>query len=573
MKHISHPDNLEIDIRNVDSSRPWGKGQLIIGTIKSLFGKILGKEEENQDKDGEENEVKELLTFSAEQKKLLKILFPKGIENSHFRQSTDVGDCYLLAPLHAIKFHPIAPYVFVNMFSRDADGWVVRFGNGEAIRVFFSELGGSGKSYFDHGKQENVFINAMEGQLGDRLIEIAYGKMRKPQTRYREDNNRDPMTYRALNGGNPEESFEELLGDFSEKNEHLIAFYPGARKEIEKIFLELSLNPHDYLISVGTRKASFLERKYKKGSKFYTDPQHRFVCGHAWAVVAVNHERSEITLSNPHDTKDNVHTISYDDFFSYFHDFYSSKLKKSVLEGIDYFENDNLTEVYDEELDAVAPYRYNTDAIVLCVGNDKDIPCFVKDGKLVLNFGEALESEGDLIIELEQNEERIIGRNEFPELANSISRNHFKIKFTGDQIVVTDLNSSYGTKVFKVHDSDEDEEEALKPPIYLGAYNKELTPGEENEYNFCSPHYICIGKRKMYCYFDGDTLCLHLREISTYGGGFYIYEGQEIVFGRDTVEGLVETISGEHFKIKNLGRGQVIITDMNSTNGTMICLA
>ncbi len=88
----------------------------------------------------EQLEIDQLNDISESSRQMLRELFPKGIEGSHFEQG-NTGNCYFLAALHAIKNHPIAPYLFASMIRKNGDGsWSVTFPGYEVVTVKPEEL-------------------------------------------------------------------------------------------------------------------------------------------------------------------------------------------------------------------------------------------------------------------------------------------------------------------------------------------------------------------------------------------------------------------------------------------------
>ncbi|MFA6305402.1 MAG: FHA domain-containing protein [Candidatus Gracilibacteria bacterium] len=83
---------------------------------------------------------------------------------------------------------------------------------------------------------------------------------------------------------------------------------------------------------------------------------------------------------------------------------------------------------------------------------------------------------------------------------------------------------------------------------------------------------IKLGRRTVVpCTLRADgSLFLDLKDATGFPGGLVLKPGQERVLGAEEFPTMPGTVSGRHVKVKNLGNGFFTVTDLKSTNGTVV---
>lgn len=131
--------------------------------------------------------------------------------------------------------------------------------------------------------------------------------------------------------------------------------------------------------------------------------------------------------------------------------------------------------------------------------------------------------------------------------------------------------SIYKSKKINVVD---DRKESLE--FINGVYNQRLQGGLTYEFDINNKEFLLhVGDnvKPIRCRIKpGDFLVFDLENVNPQGGSAFIQANQEITFGRGSkyIGENEMKISRNHVKIKYLGNGRVLITDLNSTNGTWV---
>lgn len=267
------------------------------------------------------------------------LLYPDNGMAKKARQGS--GDCYLLAGLQGLKELPLAfTPVLDNQVRRIKGGWEVTFvqytpESGQSrhgpyrVLVKDEDLNGHGqKANLPNGAEE--VKKPVQGDLGDRLLEQAYGQLRREQ---------EPKLYRnkgsleAVEGGFGHRFVEDLTGwqrrvISSGDSPHLAegSLFYGTEKrsgknafafadraiqgDIEGILKQKARVPETLVLTVNTPP---LVRPYFKTVKdgeggvertvFYMDAAWRFPCKHAYTVSKVELDEDgmikSVTLFNP----------------------------------------------------------------------------------------------------------------------------------------------------------------------------------------------------------------------------------------------------------------------------------
>jgi hypothetical protein len=247
-----------------------------------------------------------------------KRLFPNGVKNLEFNQS-NIGDCYLLSAIYSIGNHPQGATILKNMIKVLPDGSFQVTFKGMPHRtqiVKLEELKGQGAA------------RSVNGSLGVRIIERAYGKLRKQEFN-------DPTKQKSLAaivGGYGHDPLFEitgyeprwlnahgqvLKGDISNLDYNVPSFktvmdQQGISKEqtaVYKILKQLEANPQSFMVTVGTPPKHLAHN--------LTGKRYIFYANHEYALESVHFQNNTVTVVNPHETKTKM-VITIDEFLSVF---------------------------------------------------------------------------------------------------------------------------------------------------------------------------------------------------------------------------------------------------------------
>ncbi len=515
--------------------------------------------------------------LSPEKRKLLKELFPEGIEKSHFEQG-NTGNCYLLAALHVLKRHPVAPYVLARMISREGKGWKVNFPNGPSILVKPEDLNGQwvyDPKDEDADKDGYIFKKTLRtGQIGDKILVVAYGRMRKelfvnkPSVK----ENKKQYTMLAVEGGFSTEAFGHLLNDITTDIDHAGNYYgdmlyKSSRKmrKVEQVFQSFADNPKNYLLTANIpnlgKKAYF-----DSAGNEYADSKLRFPTAHAYSVTAVNPKKRTVTVVNPHGTKKQTYELSYKEFFQYFTEINFAKLDPSKIQGLDFMKEDHLEAVFKEKLMPSLSYKYSLDSPKdVYLSQEYMIRCSLSaDNTMNVYLGNGFYT-------LHPDQEIIVGRDSIGG-HSTVSALHAKIKYLGgNEFSITDLNSSNGTYVYETGKDRViiEKNKFEQPEFQNGIFNEKLTPKINYDYQVGNGITLNLADS-----FDLKVMAEPISDniILQFGPNdfFMVKAGKSIDIGRNEFPGLPQTISSRHLTLMNQGGGVINIVDNNSTNGTSV---
>ncbi|MDO8519487.1 MAG: C2 family cysteine protease, partial [Deltaproteobacteria bacterium] len=263
---------------------------------------------------------------------VMKTLYPHGI-NRPIRQS-NVGDCYLVAGLDGIKRNPLFPGVIDKAIKRVPGGWKVTFEKypGEVITVTDQDL--NGQVVKKRGRR--VKKEAIGGDLGDRLLERAYGKLRKT---LKGDTRGQTMI--MVEGGFGHHFAEDLTGW---PRSVVTSGTPGAwanhetawfgavqkggrffkeapdrtRQDLYRVLLDKAKNPDGLVLTAATPNLhtkffsyGLKEFEWKVEKIYFMDPKKKFICGHAYTITDVKVDEAtgkvaSVRVINPWDTGANL---------------------------------------------------------------------------------------------------------------------------------------------------------------------------------------------------------------------------------------------------------------------------
>lgn len=248
-------------------------------------------------------------TFTNDAKTFNKY-FPDGLDNLKFNQSSEVGDCYLLASIKSIADNPGASRYLGNMIKESQNGDViVRFyGEDKDITIPAGEV------------QAILKDKGVIGQPGLKLIERAYGRLIKPQRQQEHPEYRGTLL--LMKGGCPHDvmasmvpcktryiQWDSEIGD----NYYL----PQKKAELEATLKAFSNNVDKTLLCAGTRKVHNEESKGHSKILHVLPDGMEIAQKHGYSIKAVNPLKKSITIVNPWYANKSSE-ITYDDFFKYF---------------------------------------------------------------------------------------------------------------------------------------------------------------------------------------------------------------------------------------------------------------
>lgn len=542
---------------------------------------------------GRKSSLESLPDLSTEQKSFLKKLFPKGLDRSHFSQQ-NTGDCYSLAALHALKKHPIAPYLFCEIIKELPNGdWKVSFPKEGDVIVEKERLGG--QIVPDKKRGGMVKKRSVNGQLGDQILNVAYAKIAKKwKVADNGGENSQVYTMIAVEGGWMDDPLKVFLGDNIVGNYYLgESKYStfsgwknrGDRKRLEKALQLYFYNPSRFILTTTTPIS--MKTKYKKhhGGEFdeemyYMDPEYKFVQRHAYTIVSVDPYRRLVQVANPHDTKHKVFTLSYGDFFEYF----------SRVNVVEIDQNarycTRAREVFDVELKPGVPFVYDISKqnVTLNLAKGCRIPVVYVKGKAVVKFpnGEKEVLKDGSVFVLGRDHD---GPGSKRNISPMVSEIHAKLVYSDGVLSVTDLNSSNGTVVENGESQknvDEDSEEGFDSGAQIMISRDQLIKNVEMNHHFGE-----LEPRKMYFYsLNERVLVANLgkgsakikfrkgegKDIELTNDGkkvFRLASGKSDVLGRTKFHEIGIGVSREHIRVTNTN-GVLTIEDLDSLNGTSV---
>jgi hypothetical protein len=269
-------------------------------------------------------------------------LFSSDPKNAHFEQG-DIGDCYLLAVFDAMLRHPkgeriLRTFKFEETFPKGRQGkWYrVTFPTGECVEVPEPQVG-----------KKRCKLSPVQGPKGIQLLELAYGKMVRPERNEGLDeqypNRGCGSTPLLMDAGSPLEALQNIFGGTTLKviagkqvpKTDTLSQNANSWKRLEEMMEEVvSDTKHDYLFAAeapddlprnrANHDAIFLHRDW--GTP--TATKIRFERDHTYSVRSIDPVKHEIIVANPHDTKHEVHKLSWDEFFQVFRGLYGIRIPK-----------------------------------------------------------------------------------------------------------------------------------------------------------------------------------------------------------------------------------------------------
>lgn len=275
-------------------------------------------------------------------------LFGPDLKKVHFKQG-DIGDCYLLAALDAILKHPAGDDILRTIKieekftkGRHAKRYRVTFPTGDSVKVSASQVG-----------KRRRKLSPVQGPVGIQLLELAYGKMIRPERNEGLDepypNKGRSYTPVLMNAGGCLEALQNLFGEASWKltpgkqghSTQTLSRNSNSRDRLKEKMEQVALDmEHYYLFTAAT--PDDLPRNQANHNVILLDKhwegipnafQVRFEREHVYSVRAIDPVEQTITVADPHDTNRKAHQLSWDEFFKVFYGLYGISVPKTDTSG------------------------------------------------------------------------------------------------------------------------------------------------------------------------------------------------------------------------------------------------
>ena len=549
--------------------------------------------------------------LSERAKQLVDGLWPKG-HGEGFKQSEKVGDCYYLAVAYLLKQASWFPYLVgetCDFWYEDGQlrGWEASFigaDEGEDLIQIDRKKDLKGQRVqLKNGKMQDRA--PVEGQVGDIVLERAFGRYRKVMKSLNEKA-QEEMTLKAADGGMPLEPFELLLGDLA--TEVHSGYYGSRTLEEQRQFIAFdaehllslaALDPDQYLLAAATpvgRETDFWKwswdpEKEKKVKRYYVDEQGKFPQQHAYAVVDIDLDAQTLVIVNPHDTAKKRHKITWKQFEENFSFLSGVRLDKRKMEerfkGFKFAEEQDLKNgIYGEALKTRERYIYaapnKNEALRVYVGEEEFV--LVVDGFASpwIQYGRENGSGrgGYFSFRMHDGLNAVIGSRRMRFLSDQQAKgtklgpNHFKVSLLEEGgIEIVPLMDELPIKVER-RQLDEKEgmfghadpgEHNMRLPSKFGYRYYELEDGEQQLFALaCEPDgrvpLVALQRR-------GEQLV-----VTAHGAGIRgqkdiatLQKGQNKVLGRDSL--VDRKVSNYHLYVAYGKDGRVYVRDL-SRNGT-----
>lgn len=510
---------------------------------------------------------------------LLAGLWPNGIADTRMQQGY-IGDCYLVAYLHALKQHPIAPYLFAWMVQpgQGSQRWNLRFLNPEVKTVPVSRWDLTWASGFGAAIRamiNPVALRGVSGQLGDRLLEKGisrYRRMAKDAVRRRPGyiaaNRREdvPEGTEALAGLGGfaryihDIIFTDAYAKYHSVGTHFMAFADSGASEQDAVMQWLERYGTDAVPYI--MHASTTHRKKRL--------PHGLIANHAYAVTHYDLQKNEVTVVNPHDTKRGSVVLSADAFCACFDILEITELKFDALlrtlGPMHFLQHRSLV----DEGGALIPHAQHRFRPVagrtLQIAMDgHTITASVYDAGCaewsITGLMEGARRAREML--LGPYEWMEIGREQMPDHPADVALRHLHVQVEGDgTMTLRDLGSATGTTV-TVTDL------AAPAPHVAIPWNKRLTPQQEYRLPLAvlnETAFLEIGDTQLEIMRNAfGQIVLHHP-----AGGIHIMlnEGQERILGKTDLDDN-RYASHRHVRLR-WQNGVLLITDLGSTNGTRL---
>ncbi len=276
-------------------------------------------------------------------------LYPGRERDLDMVQSSDVGDCYMVAAIYALKHNDVFEGALRKTIQRKDNkdgivGWEVKFlGDEEKSSVVITPKELNGQKVWNKKKNRSEYRFPIQGGKGDIILERAFGRRRKEINREkgRIVDEKGEETLVVVVGGHGDDFLLFMLGNKlchevnigREAYNATIDSRTHDRKNVEKLLQEAALNPDHFIITANTPrhlitpfKKAGKHREFGEGERYFMDAENFFYQRHAYAVTNIDGKKKEVTVVNPHDTGNLKKTMSWDRFMQIFSDISGVKL-------------------------------------------------------------------------------------------------------------------------------------------------------------------------------------------------------------------------------------------------------
>jgi|GEM_PF-5144949 len=278
----------------------------------------------------------------VEKKALLKELFPSGFQNVKLKQSSNVGDCYLIASLQALINKADDKLSLEDFFSsiirkqKDGSFKVIFPGQNEFPIIVTKEEAEFGQVVPRENSREIIYEHAkpIDADTGFKIIERAYGRLRRQLAIFgllsKIPKSKMEDTLVLINGGFGNDALHDLTGWKS-------VFIKKPYK-MRRFLDKFAKNPDKYLMTAGTVPERYAPTIFhvirtNNGDKIvFMDEAREIMTGHAYSLKSVNPEKKEVFLTDPNVPSKEI-KVSYKNFLRYFSDIAGVKVpKKSAFQ-------------------------------------------------------------------------------------------------------------------------------------------------------------------------------------------------------------------------------------------------
>jgi hypothetical protein len=286
--------------------------------------------------------------FLMSKEEFTRYFISEGFEIHASLKQQNVGDCYLVAAIHAMSCSSHFEMICRSSMKRMIDGsWQVKIPlmseNGQIITITPEEiLPQRNKQFFKRGEYNKIIpdlrprLNPLKGKEGLQVLESAFIKAKF-----------GTVDRLAAYGGKSEQALIKLGGEnfredtvnsaqWNEDKKRWI--YPGLKSlnPIEMARLDYFLENFDPEIHIATAST-----KHKRGISKLTDSfrvngtTKRLVARHVYSISSVDKNKKTITLANPWDTSKPIY-LTFDQFKNGFSSYAATRIdSRQILQNME----------------------------------------------------------------------------------------------------------------------------------------------------------------------------------------------------------------------------------------------
>jgi|GEM_PF-4771903 len=268
----------------------------------------------------------------------LRTLFPKGVDKITFNQGK-YPDCQFLVAINVLSKNPDGVDLLRKIIEIKDGAYKITFQKYPDKPVFVTNDEIASQLTKSSVTPERLYRSRVEGDLGMKILEVAYAKLMKTAYPEKFQQIPDDEILTVFLDPNYHYTSEIALEDITGWKVKTIIANGGNIPEESQSFLEESESKPDlldkiaqYLDFLAKEPDKFVVVACTKGNKHnadYLDSENKFFAWHDYSILKINQEKREIIVSNPH-KKNHELTISYDDFFNYFNLISVAEVEKSI---------------------------------------------------------------------------------------------------------------------------------------------------------------------------------------------------------------------------------------------------